>query len=107
MKLALDTPGTSAGYWNARKIPARERSSVDMPAMSSPSSVTVPPVTTYPSCPAMTFERVDLPEPLGPMMAWTSPLGTSRVTPLRISVPSSRVAWRFWMWRLIWVVDTE
>jgi hypothetical protein len=30
MKLALETPGTSAGYWKARKMPARERSSTLM-----------------------------------------------------------------------------
>src|SRR5215217_9551637 len=56
----------------------------------------------------MTLERVDLPEPFGPMMAWTSPFGMVRVTPLRISVPFSRVAWRSWMCRLmfwkVWLV---
>src|SRR4051794_6729063 len=33
---------------------------------------------------------VDLPEPLGPMRAWISPLLTSRSTPLRISRSSTR-----------------
>src|SRR3954454_5857066 len=33
---------------------------------------------------------VDLPEPLGPMSAWISPLLTSRSTPLRISRSSTR-----------------
>src|SRR3546814_3794789 len=37
---------------------------------------------------------VDLPAPLGPMMAWTSPGFTSSVRPLRISRPAT-VAWRF------------
>src|ERR1700704_4538397 len=35
------------------------------------------------------WERVDLPEPLGPMTACTSPLLMSSVTPLRISLPST------------------
>src|SRR3954453_15659111 len=33
---------------------------------------------------------VDLPEPLGPISAWLSPLLTSRSTPLRISRSSTR-----------------
>src|SRR3954464_6303458 len=37
---------------------------------------------------------VDLPEPLGPIRAWISPLLTSRSTPLRISRSSTRT-WRF------------
>src|SRR3954447_10226342 len=36
---------------------------------------------------------VDLPEPLGPIRAWISPLLTSRSTPLRISRSSTRT-WR-------------
>src|SRR5882757_4317132 len=36
-----------------------------------------------------TCERVDLPEPLGPMSACTSPERTSRSTPRRISRPST------------------
>src|SRR5204863_107658 len=32
------------------------------------------------------FASVDLPEPLGPMSAWTSPRETRRSTPLRISL---------------------
>src|SRR4249919_1113968 len=36
---------------------------------------------------------VDLPAPLGPMIAWTSPAFTSSETPLRISRPATR-AWR-------------
>src|SRR3981189_2927304 len=35
------------------------------------------------------WERVDLPEPLGPMTACTSPLLMPSVTPLRISLPST------------------
>src|SRR2546427_823498 len=40
-----------------------------------------------------TLARVDLPDPFGPMMAWISPGRTLRLTPRRISLPST-VAWR-------------
>src|SRR5690349_18216569 len=40
------------------------------------------------------FARVDLPEPLGPMSAWTSPDRTVRSRPLRIFL-SSAWTWRF------------
>src|SRR5215207_3046188 len=33
--------------------------------------------------------RVDLPEPFGPIRAWIEPFSTSRLTPLRISLPSA------------------
>src|SRR5690606_30022523 len=36
----------------------------------------------------MTYARVDLPEPLGPMMAWVWPDSMVRSTPLRISAVS-------------------
>src|SRR3954467_7666222 len=36
----------------------------------------------------MTLARVDLPDPFGPMTAWTCPLLTSRSMPRRISLPS-------------------
>src|SRR5580765_8796789 len=35
------------------------------------------------------FANVDLPDPLGPMIAWTSPWGTVRSIPFRISLPST------------------
>src|ERR1700736_2515351 len=35
------------------------------------------------------WDRVDLPEPLGPITACTSPLLIASVTPLRISLPST------------------
>src|SRR5688572_18449776 len=37
----------------------------------------------------ITWDRVDLPEPLGPMMAWTSPERTVRSMPFRISLPAT------------------
>ena len=47
--------------------------------------VAEPAVTVNFSLPASTDASVDLPEPLGPMMACTSPALTSRSIPLRIS----------------------
>src|SRR5260370_38572679 len=38
----------------------------------------------------MTCDSVDLPEPFGPMMAWTSPLFTASESPWRISLSSTR-----------------
>src|SRR5947208_1605342 len=37
----------------------------------------------------ITWAKVDFPEPLGPMTAWTSPDETERVTPRRMSDPST------------------
>src|SRR5215204_6290177 len=37
----------------------------------------------------ITWDRVDLPEPFGPMMACTSPERTVRSMPLRISLPAT------------------
>jgi hypothetical protein len=52
-KFDTDTPGTSTGYCIARKIPRRARSSTLIASTSSPSSVTVPPVTRYLGWPAI------------------------------------------------------
>src|SRR6266516_2784465 len=49
----------------------------------------VPPVTTYPGRPRRTLARVDLPDPFGPISAWTSPWRTVRSMPFRISLPST------------------
>src|SRR5215510_9494792 len=51
--------------------------------------MTSPEITWYCGCPASTFAKVDLPEPFGPMMAWTSPLLTFRLMPFKISLPST------------------
>ena len=45
----------------------------------------MPLVTVYFGWPAIEYARVDLPEPLGPMIAWVSPCRTVRSTPRRIS----------------------
>jgi hypothetical protein len=47
-----------------------------------------PEVTVYFGCPAIAYDRVDLPEPLGPMIAWVSPEEMVRFTPLRILMGS-------------------
>ena len=52
-KLETVTPGTSTGYCIARNRPARARSSTFIARTSSPSRVTVPPVTVYFGWPAM------------------------------------------------------
>ena len=38
----------------------------------------------------ITWDSVDLPDPFGPITAWTSPLRTTRSIPLRISLPVDR-----------------
>ena len=52
-KFDTETPGTSTGYCIARNRPARARSSTDIARTSSPSRVTVPPVTVYFGWPAI------------------------------------------------------
>ena len=89
-----ETPATSRGYWKARNSPALPRTSVDQSVMSSPLKRMAPFVTTYSGLPSRTAASVDLPEPLGPMSAWTSPGRTTRSTPWRISTPSALEAWR-------------
>src|SRR5215213_3514916 len=84
-----DTPGISWGYWKARNSPLMARSSVGQAVMSSPLNQMRPPVTSYSGLPSRAVARVDLPEPLGPMMACTSPGATARSTPSRISSPPS------------------
>src|ERR1700742_3071986 len=54
----------------------------------------------------ITLARVDLPEPFGPIKAWTRPFSTSRSRPLRICfssiltcrlrISSSAISLRFW-----------
>ena len=52
-KFDTETPGTSTGYCIARNRPARARSSTVIARTSSPSRVTVPPVTVYFGWPAI------------------------------------------------------
>jgi hypothetical protein len=89
-KCRLPTPGISTGYWKAMKTPACARSSGCMDKRSFPSKSTSPFVTSYVSRPESTCDSVLLPEPLGPMMACTSPGMSSRSIPLRTSRPATR-----------------
>src|SRR5712692_10455433 len=88
-KLVIEIPGTTTGYWNARNMPSRARSSGSSSRTFLPLNLTVPPSTVKPGWPIRVWERVDLPEPLGPMTACTSPLLMVSVKPLRISLPST------------------
>src|SRR3954470_12409834 len=87
--LATVTPGIATGYWKAMNSPARERSSGSASVISLPSNSISPPVTSSAGWPMIAFASVDLPEPFGPISAWTSPLDTSRSRPLRISLSSA------------------
>src|SRR6187551_634087 len=87
--LATVTPGMATGYWKAMNRPIRERSSGEASVMSSPLKLIVPSVTSSAGGPMITLARVDLPEPLGPISAWTLPFSTSRSRPRRISLSST------------------
>ncbi len=84
-----DTPAMAIGYWKARKMPALPRTSAPQEVMSSPLKRMAPEVTSYSGLPSRTLASVDLPDPLGPIRAWTSPAGTTRSRPRRISAPSA------------------
>src|SRR5690606_25344516 len=81
-------PLSSVGYWKACNSPWRLRSSTSSSSNSTPSSL-ADPSAEYSGLPVSTWLRVDLPEPLGPMITWISPNGTTRSSPLRISLPST------------------
>src|SRR4029079_2480185 len=87
--LLTETPGIATGYWKAMKRPARERSSGPASVMSSPLNVIVPSVTSSAGWPMIALARVDLPDPLGPIRAWTFPFSTSSSRPLRICLSSA------------------
>ena len=88
-KFATETPGIADGYWNARKTPARARASTGNASRLTPSSRTEPRSILYLGCPMIASDSVLLPEPFGPMIAWASPLRTTRSIPLRIFLPST------------------
>ena len=60
-------------------MPALARSSAGQSVTSSPRNVMVPAVTSYSGEPSRVLPSVLLPEPLGPMMACTSPALTDEV----------------------------
>ena len=45
-KSVLPTPGSSTGYWNARKTPALAASSASISSNSTPFSLALPPRTS-------------------------------------------------------------
>ena len=63
-----------SGFWNticSLRLSALGRFSIGMPPISSPSSITVPPVDF--SMPVSTLAKVDLPQPDSPTMASVMP----------------------------------
>ena len=80
-----ETPAISCGYWKARNMPALARTSVGQSVMSSPWKKIRPDVTSYSGEASSVLASVLLPEPLGPMMAWTSPAWTVSDSPARMS----------------------
>ncbi len=88
--LVTVTPGTETGYWKAMNRPIRARSSVSASVMSSPPQMIWPSVTSRLGWPMIALASVDLPEPLGPIRAWISPLPTVRSSPRRISFSPAR-----------------
>src|SRR5712691_8616650 len=88
-KFATETPGIADGYWNARKTPARARASTGSFKRFWPSKRTWPRTILYLGWPMIASESVLLPEPFGPMIAWTEPLSITRSIPFRIVFPST------------------
>src|SRR6267378_1697024 len=99
-------PRISTGYWNARKSPARARSSGFMSSKSLPSYAAVPASTVYAGWPARTCASVLLPEPFGPMIACTSPAATRKSTPRKMGLPST-LTWRFLISSMAISADTS
>src|SRR3989339_1593928 len=62
--------------------------------MLFPSNMISPSVIWYFGCPIIVYDNVDLPDPFGPMTAWTSPCLIVRSIPFKISLPST-ATWRF------------
>src|SRR3954447_4188369 len=98
------TPGIATGYWKAMKRPRRARppwafGGVYPPAWTvepprhPPRQLIVPSVTSNAGLPMIALASVDLPEPLGPMSACTSPRSTVRSRPRRICL-SPAATWR-------------
>src|SRR5215213_9919533 len=74
-------------------MPALARSSAGQFVTSSPRKWIVPAVISYSGDPSRVFPSVLLPEPLGPMMACTSPAPTVSERPLMICLPATST-WR-------------
>src|ERR1035437_6404832 len=89
MKLTVVTPGMAVGYWKQRNRPRRARASAGSASRASPPKGAVPAATGDLGWALSGEASVLLPEPLGPISAWTSPAGTVRSTPRRISLSST------------------
>ena len=99
-KFDIVTPGISAGYWNDKNNPSLDLLSGDACVISSPSKIIFPDKMEYLGCPIKAFAKVDLPEPLGPIRAWTSPGLICKETPFTISLPSTAI-WISWISSMI------
>ena len=89
IKLVIDTPGISIGAWKDMKMPSWLRSSGERSSRFFPLKMISPSVTSYLGLPTKTLDKVDLPEPLGPISTCTSPSRMVRLTPRSISLPST------------------
>ena len=99
IKLAIVTPGSPPDTGSPGTAPAAPGPRWALTAGRGPETRPTPSVTVNFSLPASTDASVDLPEPLGPMMACTSPALTSRSMPRRISLPSTE-ACRFFTFNI-------
>src|SRR6266545_903624 len=82
-------PGRMLVIWYERAMALREIRFGGSPAMSSPANRMRPALGC--STPVTQLKNVDLPAPLGPMMARTSPAGTAMLTSLSAVRPPNRM----------------
>src|SRR6266567_3161933 len=82
-------PGRMLVIWYERAMALREIRFGGSPAMSSPANRMRPALGF--STPVTQLKNVDLPAPLGPMMARTSPAGTAMLTSLSAVRPPNRM----------------
>src|SRR3989442_10794971 len=82
-------PGRMLVLWYERAMALREIRFGGSPAMSSPANRMRPALGF--STPVTQLKNVDLPAPLGPMMARTSPAGTAMLTSLSAVRPPNRM----------------
>src|SRR5690349_1324638 len=78
--------GTRLNSWNTMPMPAARASWIEVIRTGLPSTRTSPASEEY--TPWRIFIRVDLPAPLPPARAWTSPEATSKSTSRRTLTPS-------------------
>ena len=74
-----------AATWKVRPTPRRQIARGFRPAMSSPSNRIAP--LSGASWPLIMLKQVDLPAPLGPIMARNSPRPISKLTPSTACTP--------------------